>query len=49
MPKQKHMKNLPSKYYAGFVKFGRKMVNEELLEPENYAEYLIRESVKLSD
>ena len=38
-----------SKYYAGFVKFGRKMVNEELLEPENYAEYLIRESVKLSD
>ena len=38
-----------SKYYAGFEKFGRKMVNEELLEPENYAEYLIRESIKLSD
>ena len=38
-----------SKYYAGFVKFGRKMVSEELLEPENYAEYLIRESVALKD
>lgn len=38
-----------SKYYQGFVKFGRKMVNEELLEPEKYAEHLIRESVKLSD
>ena len=33
----------------GFVKFGRKMVNEELLEPEKYAEHLIRESVKLAD
>jgi len=38
-----------SKYYAGFVKFGRKMVKEDLLEPENYAEYLIRESVALKD
>ena len=38
-----------SKFYQGFVKFGRKMVKEELLEPENFAEYLIRESVALKD
>lgn len=38
-----------SKYYTGFVKFGRKMVKEDLLEPNNYAEWLIRESVKLAD
>ena len=38
-----------SKYYQGFVKFGRKMVKEDLLEPNNYAEWLIRESVKLAD
>ena len=37
------------KYYQGFVKFGRKMVKEDLLEPNNYAEWLIRESVKLAD
>jgi hypothetical protein len=38
-----------SKYYQGFVKFGRKMVKEDLLEPNNYAEWLIRQSVKLAD
>lgn len=38
-----------SKYYQGFVKFGRKMVKEDLLEPNNYAEWLIRESIKLAD
>jgi hypothetical protein len=38
-----------SNYYNGFVKFGRKMVSEELLEPKQYAEWLIRNSVKLAD
>ena len=38
-----------SQYYEGFVKFGRSCVRNEYLEPEKFAEWLIKNSKKLAD
>jgi hypothetical protein len=38
-----------SQYYEGFVKFGRSCVRNEYLEPEKFAEWLIKTGKKLSD
>jgi hypothetical protein len=38
-----------SQYYTGFTKFGRACVFNEWLNPENYAEWLIKNSIKLAD
>ena len=38
-----------SQYYEGFVKFGRSCVTNEYLNPEQFAEWLIREGKKLAD
>lgn len=38
-----------SQYYEGFVKFGRSCIRNEYLEPEKFAEWLIKEGKKLAD
>lgn len=38
-----------SQYYEGFVKFGRSCVRNQYLDPEAFAEWLIRNSKKLAD
>ena len=38
-----------SPYYEGFVKFGRSCVVNEYLDPERFAEWLIKHSKKLTD
>lgn len=38
-----------SQYYDGFTKFGRACIFNEWLYPEKYAEYLIKNGVKLTD
>ena len=38
-----------SQYYAGFTKFGRSCVLNEYLQPEKFAEWLIKEGKKLAD
>ena len=38
-----------SQYYEGFVKFGRSCIRNEYLEPEKFAEWLIKEGKKLKD
>jgi len=38
-----------SQYYEGFVKFGRSCVRNEYLEPEKFAEWLIKTGKKLAD
>lgn len=38
-----------SQYYEGFVKFGRSCVRNEYLEPERFAEWLIKNGKKLAD
>ena len=38
-----------SQYYEGFTKFGRACIFNEWLYPEKYAEYLIKNGVKLAD
>lgn len=40
---------IASAYYEGFVKFGRSCVRNEYLEPEKFAEWLIKHGKKLSD
>jgi hypothetical protein len=38
-----------SQYYEGFVKFGRSCVRNEYLDPEKFAEWLIKNGKKLAD
>ena len=38
-----------SKYYEGFTKFGRACVRNQYLDPEKFAEWLIRNGIKLQD
>ena len=38
-----------SQYYEGFVKFGRSCVTNEYLNPEKFAEWLIKNGKKLAD
>jgi hypothetical protein len=38
-----------SQYYEAFVKFGRSCVRNEYLEPEKFAEWLIKNGKKLAD
>ena len=38
-----------SQYYEGFTKFGRSCVLNEYLQPEKFAEWLIKEGKKLAD
>lgn len=38
-----------SSYYEGFAKFGRSCIRNEYLQPEAFAEWLIRNAVKLTD
>ena len=38
-----------SQYYEGFVKFGRSCIRNEYLEPEKFAEWLIKNGKKLAD
>jgi len=38
-----------SQYYEGFTKFGRSCILNEYMEPEKFAEWLIREGKKLQD
>jgi hypothetical protein len=38
-----------SQYYEGFTKFGRSCVTNEYLNPENFAEWLIKNGKKLAD
>jgi hypothetical protein len=40
---------IQSAYYEGFVKFGRSCVLNEYLEPEKFAEWLIKTGKKLAD
>lgn len=40
---------IASAYYEGFVKFGRSCVRNEYLEPERFAEWLIKNGKKLAD
>jgi hypothetical protein len=40
---------IQSQYYQGFVKFGRSCVKNEYLDPERFAEWLIKNGKKLSD
>ena len=48
--KPKSMENfIKSQYYEGFTKFGRSCVVNEYLEPEQFAEWLIKEGKKLAD
>ena len=48
--KSKSMEDfIRSQYYEGFTKFGRSCVLNDYLEPEKFAEWLIKEAKKLSD
>ena len=48
--KSKSMEDfIRSQYYEGFVKFGRSCVRNEYLEPEKFAEWLIKNGKKLAD
>jgi hypothetical protein len=38
-----------SQYYEGFTKFGRSCIRNEYLEPEKFAEWLIKNAKKLAD
>lgn len=38
-----------SQYYTGFVKFGRSCVKNEYLDPERFAEWLIKNGKRLAD
>lgn len=38
-----------SQYYEGFTKFGRSCIVNEYLQPEKFAEWLIKNAVKLTD
>lgn len=38
-----------SQYYEGFTKFGRSCILNEYMEPEKFAEWLIREGKRLQD
>jgi len=38
-----------SQYYEGFTKFGRSCIRNEYMDPEKFAEWLIREGKKLQD
>ena len=38
-----------SQYYEGFTKFGRSCIRNEYMNPEKFAEWLIREGKKLQD
>lgn len=40
---------ITSNYYEGFVKFGRSCIRNEYLEPEKFAEWLIKNGKKLKD
>lgn len=40
---------IKSQYYEGFTKFGRACVRNEYMQPEQFAEWLIRKGKKLSD
>ena len=40
---------IQSQYYEGFTKFGRSCIRNEYLQPEKFAEWLIKESKKLKD
>ena len=40
---------ITSQYYEGFVKFGRSCIRNEYLDPEKFAEWLIKEGKKLKD
>ena len=40
---------IQSSYYEGFVKFGRACVRNEYLDPEKFAEWLIKNGKKLAD
>ena len=40
---------IKSQYYDGFVKFGRSCLTNEYLNPEKFAEWLIKNGKKLSD
>ena len=44
-----HEDFIKSQYYEGFVKFGRSCVTNEYLNPEQFAEWLIKEGKKLAD
>jgi hypothetical protein len=48
--KSKSMEDfIRSQYYEGFTKFGRSCVVNEYLQPEQFAEWLIKEGKKLKD
>lgn len=48
--KEKTMEDfIRSQYYEGFTKFGRACVRNEWLNPEQYAEWLIKNGKKLKD
>jgi len=40
---------IQSQYYEGFVKFGRSCIRNEYLDPEKFAEWLIKNGKKLKD
>jgi len=40
---------IQSQYYEGFVKFGRSCLTNEYLQPEKFAEWLIKTGKKLKD
>ncbi len=40
---------ITSNYYEGFVKFGRSCIRNEYLDPEKFAEWLIKNGKKLKD
>jgi hypothetical protein len=44
-----HEDFIKSQYYEGFVKFGRSCITNEYLQPEKFAEWLIKEGKKLAD
>ena len=49
-PKTKSVEEfIMSQYYEGFVKFGRSCIRNEYLEPEKFAEWLIKNGKKLAD
>jgi len=44
-----HEDFIKSQYYEGFVKFGRSCITNEYLNPEKFAEWLIKNGKKLAD
>lgn len=40
---------IKSQFYTAFVKFGRSCLRNEYLDPERFAEWLIRKGIKLKD